>query len=127
MLTSGAAFGRMMPQVIAHLEAAGATPGISVAVHEDDGGAVPEGEIPLHAGFTIGDQEVPGSETVRVVNLPAIDVAGAVYRRPVGQRHGPGALGSWPSAGYCRRDATRPALFYPPSRCPLGGVRSQRP
>ena len=56
----GAAFGRLIPQVIAHLEAAGAEPGISVAVYEDDGGAVPEGEIVLHAGFAIADQEVPG-------------------------------------------------------------------
>jgi DNA-binding transcriptional MerR regulator len=76
----GAAFGRLMPQVITHLEAAGARPGISVAVYEDDGGAVPEGEIVLHAGFAIGDQDVSGSETVRVVNLPAIEVAASVYR-----------------------------------------------
>lgn len=55
-------------------------PGISVAVCEDVGGAAREGEIVLHAGFTIGDQEVPGSETVRVVILPAIDVAAAVNR-----------------------------------------------
>ena len=47
----GAAFGRLMPEVIAHLEAAGAKPGISVAVYEDDGGTAPEGEIVLHAGF----------------------------------------------------------------------------
>ncbi len=76
----GAAFGRLIPQVIAHLEAAGAEPGISVAVYEDDGGAVPEGEIVLHAGFAIADQDVPSSETVRVVNLPTIEVAAAVYR-----------------------------------------------
>jgi len=75
----GAAFGRLMPEVIAHIEAAGAKPGISVAVYEDDGGAAPEGEIVLHAGFAIGDQEVPGSGTVRVVNLPTLEVAAAVY------------------------------------------------
>jgi DNA-binding transcriptional MerR regulator len=76
----GAAFGRLLPQVIAHLEAAGAKPGISVAVYEDDGGAAPEGEIVLHAGFAVGDQEVPGSETVRVVTLPPVEAAAAVYR-----------------------------------------------
>jgi DNA-binding transcriptional MerR regulator len=76
----GAAFGRLMPQVMAHLEAVGAKPGISVAVYEDDGGTAPEGEIVLHAGFAIGDQDVPRSDTVRVVNLPAIEVAAAVYR-----------------------------------------------
>jgi DNA-binding transcriptional MerR regulator len=76
----GRAFGRLMPEVIAHLEAAGAKPGISVAVYEDDGGTAPEGDIVLHAGFAIGDQDVPGGETVRVVSLPAIEVAAAVYR-----------------------------------------------
>jgi DNA-binding transcriptional MerR regulator len=86
----GGAFGRLMPEVIAHLEAADAKPGISVAVYEDDGGTVPEGEIVLHAGFAIGDQHVPGSETVRVVNLPSIEVAAAVYRGDAG-----GIMGAW--------------------------------
>ena len=76
----GAAFGRLLPQVIAHLEAAHVSPGISIAVYEDDGGAAPEGEIVLHAGFAIGDQDVPGGQTVRVVNLPSTEVAAAVYR-----------------------------------------------
>ena len=76
----GAAFARLLPQVLAHLDAAGAKPGISVAVYEDDGGTVPEGEIALRAGFDIGDQEVHDSETVRVVELPVIQVASAVHR-----------------------------------------------
>jgi DNA-binding transcriptional MerR regulator len=76
----GAAFGRLLPQVIAYLEAVGAGPGISVGVYEDDGGTAPEGEIVLHAGFEIGDQDVPDSETVRAVNLPVVEVASAVYR-----------------------------------------------
>jgi DNA-binding transcriptional MerR regulator len=76
----GPAFGRLLPQVIAHLEAVGATPGISVGVYEDDGGTVAEGEIVLRAGFDIGDQDVPDGETVRVVKLPVIEVAAAVYR-----------------------------------------------
>jgi DNA-binding transcriptional MerR regulator len=76
----GAAFGRLLPQVISHLAAADARPGISVAVYEDDGGSAPEGEIVLHAGFVVDDQDVPGSETVDIVDLPAIEVAAAVYR-----------------------------------------------
>lgn len=76
----GAAFGRLMPQVISHLHSVGAKPGISIAVYEDDGGTTPEGEIALRAGFDIGDQYVPDSETVRVVALPVIEVAAAVYR-----------------------------------------------
>jgi effector-binding domain-containing protein len=69
-----------MPEVIAHLEAAHAKPGISVGVYEDDGGTAPEGSIVLHAGFDIGDQDVAESETVRVVDLPVIEVAAALYR-----------------------------------------------
>jgi hypothetical protein len=54
--------------------------GISVAVYEDDGGTAPEGAIVLHGGFAIGDHNLPVSEVVRVVNLPAIEVAAAIYR-----------------------------------------------
>jgi DNA-binding transcriptional MerR regulator len=84
----GAAFGRLMPQVVAHLGAVGARPGVSVAVYEDDGGVAPEGEIVLHAGFAIGDQEVPASATVRVVSLPVIEVAS----RSIAEA----TRGSWP-------------------------------
>ncbi len=76
----GAAFGRLIPQVVSHLESVGAKPGISVACYEDDGGAAPEGEIVLNAGFEIGDQDVPDSDSVRVVQLPVVEVAAAVYR-----------------------------------------------
>jgi DNA-binding transcriptional MerR regulator len=85
-----AAFGRLLPQVIAHLEAAGAKPGMSVAVYEDDGGTVPEGELVLHAGFAVGDQEVPASQAVRVVSLPTIEVAAAIYRGD-----GDGIMAAW--------------------------------
>lgn len=76
----GEAFSRLMPQVTAHLESVGAKPGISVAVYQDDGGATPEGEIVLSVGFDIGDQDVPDSDTVRVVDLPVTEVAAAIYR-----------------------------------------------
>jgi DNA-binding transcriptional MerR regulator len=76
----GPAFGRLLPQVLAHLEAVGAKPGISVACYEDEGGTVAEGEIVLHAGFDVGEQELPDSDTVRVVELPVLEVAAAIYR-----------------------------------------------
>jgi DNA-binding transcriptional MerR regulator len=84
----GAAFGRLIPQVTAHLKAAGAKPGISVAVYEDDAGTAPEGEIVLHVA--IGDHDVPDSDMVRVVKLPAIEVAAAVYRGA-----GDGIMAAW--------------------------------
>lgn len=86
----GAAFGRLLPQVIAHLGAAGSNPGISVGVYEDGGGTVAEGDIVLHAGFEIGDQDVPDSDTVHVIDLPVIEVASAIYRGGVD-----GIMGAW--------------------------------
>ena len=76
----GAAFARLLPQVIDYLESVGAKPGISIACYEDGGGTAPEGEIVLHAGFEIGDQDVPDGDTVRVIDLPVLEVAAAVYR-----------------------------------------------
>jgi effector-binding domain-containing protein len=34
----------------------------------------------LHAGFDVGEQEVPDSEGVQVVDLPVVEIAAAVYR-----------------------------------------------
>jgi DNA-binding transcriptional MerR regulator len=75
----GSAFGRLLPAVMAHLESVGAKPGITVGVYEDDGGAAPEGEIVLQAGFEVGEQDVPDNDTVRVVDVPVVEVAAAVY------------------------------------------------
>jgi DNA-binding transcriptional MerR regulator len=75
----GAAFGRLLPQVISYLEAADAKPGISVGVYEDDAGTAPEGEIVLHAGFDIGGQDVADGEEVHVVDLPVLEVAATTY------------------------------------------------
>jgi effector-binding domain-containing protein len=86
----GAAFGTLMPAVTAHLEAAAAKPGIGVGVYADAGGTVPEGEITLHAGFEVGEQNVPDSEAVRVLDLPVLEVAAAVYHGP-----GEGIPGAW--------------------------------
>jgi DNA-binding transcriptional MerR regulator len=86
----GAAFAALMPAVTAHLEAAGAKPGIGVGVYADAGGTLPEGEITLHAGFYVGDQDVPDSEAVRVLDLPVLEVAAAVYHGP-----GDGIPGAW--------------------------------
>jgi DNA-binding transcriptional MerR regulator len=76
----GPAFGRLLPEVVAHLESVGAKPGISVACYEDEGGTVLEGEVVLHAGFDVGEQDVPDSERVQVVDLPIVEVASSIYR-----------------------------------------------
>jgi DNA-binding transcriptional MerR regulator/effector-binding domain-containing protein len=75
----GGAWSRLIPLVRAHLVAHGVTPGIEVGVYEDEGGSVPEGEIVLHAGIDIGEQELPEDESVRVVELPVEEAATAIY------------------------------------------------
>jgi len=76
----GPAFGRLLPEVLAHLDSVGARHGISAAYYEDEGGTAEEGSIVLHAGFEIGDQDVPDSDRVHVVDLPVVEVASSVHR-----------------------------------------------
>jgi DNA-binding transcriptional MerR regulator/predicted transcriptional regulator YdeE len=70
-------FGRLLPEVYAHIDAGGAKPGMSVGWYEqpDD-----EGSVVLHAGFDIGDQPVETSERVHVVDLPVVEVASVVHQ-----------------------------------------------
>jgi DNA-binding transcriptional MerR regulator len=86
----GPAFARLIPQLSAHVRACGAEPGISVGIYEDDGGTVAEGAIRLRVGFDIGAQAVAANETVTVSDLPAMEVAAAIYRGP-----GDGIMGAW--------------------------------
>src|SRR5205823_1183920 len=63
-------------------EAVGAKHGIAVGKYEYEGPAE-DGTILLHAGVDVGDQDVPDSVQVRVVGLPVVEVASAVYRGPM--------------------------------------------
>jgi DNA-binding transcriptional MerR regulator len=78
----GPAWERLLPEVLAHVEAVGAKHGIGVGKYEYEGPAE-DGTIVLHAGVDVGDQHVPESEQVRVVDLPVVEVASAVYRGPM--------------------------------------------
>jgi DNA-binding transcriptional MerR regulator len=79
----GPAFERLLPEVLAHITGAGATPGISVGWYEDE--TVDGGGIVLHAGFEIAGQDVPDSDRVHVVDLPVVDAASVIHR---GHPHG---------------------------------------
>jgi DNA-binding transcriptional MerR regulator len=70
-------FMQLVPKVLEHLEAAGAKPGIMIAWYEDP---ADDGSIVLHAGFDIDDNAVTDTDDVRVVDLPAIEVASVVHR-----------------------------------------------
>ncbi|HLI73294.1 MAG TPA: MerR family transcriptional regulator [Acidimicrobiales bacterium] len=78
----GPVFGQLVPLVLGHLGAAGVRPGIMIAWYEEP---ADDGRVVLHAGFDVGDQNVPGSDGsdgdgVRVVELPSITVASVVHR-----------------------------------------------
>jgi DNA-binding transcriptional MerR regulator len=76
----GPVFGRLLPAVLAHVEGVGAKPGISVAHYED---LADDGSVVLHAGFDIGDQDIPDGDGVRIVDLPVMGVASIVHRGPM--------------------------------------------
>ncbi len=70
-------FEERLPIVWARLEAAAVEPGICVAQFEwpDD-----DGKMVVHLGFDIDDQPLADDDDVRVVELPAVDVASALHR-----------------------------------------------
>jgi effector-binding domain-containing protein len=72
----GPVFERLVPQVVAHLDAAGARPGLFVAWYEQP---TDEGSVILHTGFDIGDQAVEGNAQIEIVDLPVVDVASLVH------------------------------------------------
>jgi DNA-binding transcriptional MerR regulator len=73
----GPVFARVVPEVAAHLEGAGARAGIMVAWYEE---LSDDGTVVLHAGFDIGDQVVDGAGRVRIVDLRVVQVASVVHR-----------------------------------------------
>jgi effector-binding domain-containing protein len=78
----GPAWERLLPEVVDHLDTVGANHGISVGKYEYHGSA-DDFTITLHAGFDVGDQNVPESERVRIIDLPVVEVASVVYRGPM--------------------------------------------
>ena len=73
----GPVFDRLLPQVFSAIVDEGAKPGISVAWYEEPDA---DGSVVLHAGFTIADQPVRGRDGIRVVELPAVEVASTIHR-----------------------------------------------
>jgi effector-binding domain-containing protein len=72
----GPVFDELLPEVMSAIARAGAKPGISLAWYEwpaDDGTMI------VHTGFVIADQSVPERDGVRVVDLPAVEVASIIH------------------------------------------------
>jgi DNA-binding transcriptional MerR regulator/predicted transcriptional regulator YdeE len=73
-------FHRLVPQVLSHLERAGAKPGIMIAWYEEP---ADDGSVVLHAGFDLADESVADGDGVTVVTLPAVRVASYTHRGPI--------------------------------------------
>jgi DNA-binding transcriptional MerR regulator len=72
----GPVFMRLAPEVSAYVGAAGAKPGILVGYYDEP---AEDGSVGVHVCFEIGDQPVPSSDRVAVVELPVIDVASVIH------------------------------------------------
>ena len=70
-------FERLAPEVIAHIDREGAKRGIAIAWYDEP---ADDGSVVVHVGFDIAHQNISDSETVRVVELPALKVASVVHR-----------------------------------------------
>jgi hypothetical protein len=73
----GPVFDRELPRVWAYLHDAGLQPAITVAYYE---WPADDGSIVVHLGLEIGDQEIPETNAIRVVELPITTVASAVLQ-----------------------------------------------
>jgi DNA-binding transcriptional MerR regulator len=69
-------FERLAPEVIAHIDRAGAQPGIAIAWYDEP---ADDGSVVVHVGFDIAHQDVSDSETVHIVELPAVRVASVAH------------------------------------------------
>jgi len=76
----GPVFERLVPELTARLDQAGARPGVCVAYYD---WPAEDGSIVVHVGLTIGGQSVADSDRVRVVDLPVVEVASVVHRGPM--------------------------------------------
>jgi DNA-binding transcriptional MerR regulator/predicted transcriptional regulator YdeE len=76
----GPIFGALNPQIIERLGKAGLRPGMCVGYYDE---AQDDGSIGVHVGFEIGDQEIDTDDTLKITELPVVDVASAVYEGPI--------------------------------------------
>lgn len=73
----GRVFLALSPQLIDHLQRAGARPGILVHYYDQP---AQDGSYGVHVGYEIGEQLVSPSEGIEVVDLPVLEVASIIHR-----------------------------------------------
>jgi effector-binding domain-containing protein len=73
----GPVFLALSPRLIAHLQQAGARPGVLVHYYDEP---ADDGSVGVHVGYEIGGQPVPPGDGIEVINLPVVKVASMVHR-----------------------------------------------
>lgn len=76
----GPLFMQLAPRLIGHLQQAGAHPGTLVGYYDEPD---EEGSVGVHVAYEIGEQAVPQSDGVEVVELPIVEVASVIHRGPM--------------------------------------------
>jgi effector-binding domain-containing protein len=77
----GPVFLALDPKLIDHLKRAGARPGILVHYYDKP---ADDGTFRVHVGYEIGQQPVPASGDIEIVDLPVIQVASIIHRGGMG-------------------------------------------
>lgn len=72
----GPVFMQVVPKLLSHLRHADARPGIMVGYYDDPS---EDGSVGVHVAFEIGEQQVPASDGIEIVELPVIEVASVVH------------------------------------------------
>ena len=73
----GPLFIQLAPKLIGHLQVAGAQPGTLVGYYDEP---EEDGTVGVHVAYEIGEQPVPASDDVEIIELPVVDVASVVHR-----------------------------------------------
>jgi effector-binding domain-containing protein len=73
----GPVFLTLDPKLIDHLRRAGARPGTLVHYYDEPAA---DGSVGVHVGYEIGQQAVPASGGLEIVDLPVVQVASIVHR-----------------------------------------------
>lgn len=71
------AFLALAPKLMDHLQQARARPGILVHYYDEP---AEDGSVGVHVGYDIGEQPVPATDGVEIVDLPVIQVASIVHQ-----------------------------------------------
>jgi effector-binding domain-containing protein len=77
----GPVFLALNPKLIDHLQRAGARPGTLVHYYDKP---ADDGSVGVHVGYEIGEQPVPASGGIEIVDLPVIQVASIIHRGGMG-------------------------------------------